>query len=625
MPYNSRDKETDIDYEGYIDDILSDIFPKQEPVLLPEQEPVLPPASRIVPEQQAIPSNLSNPRTGILDTGVNTLDLNPRFPMDTNFSTPPVLQQEQQQVEEGFPDVIFRNQSNNMAPKAEPRIKIQQPLAQNDTFSLQGNVMPSSKAQDTIQTQTAIEPASAPISKMNTDSTDDSGFRESVGGFLVAIGAGIQGNDASKALDRYSSFISNNKQEAKRQALEEERKKKNDAGSQGNVIFRSMFDKYVPGAKEMMGKNFENMTEDMLRSGYPMIANGIKAAAEKELNNPVSAGSINAVRSYNEMIASFKGKVSPLAEGKISAKQVDAHMGNINNVLRYLNDESDADYRKKTLEQQSSEKALDRTADKEMETARLGLKEKEYKQNVLESNRRNALERDKFAYQKQKDAEARKQAELLKQTNSAMLDKEARRIAEKYPYGVMLKDAEANELIKKQSAYNKMKSALNGLEKGIAQYGASANPMSDGYRQVDALWSAYMLAVKDAEEMGALDKGVEGAANRTLMNPVNMNLAQRFSGGEARVKEDALSILKEKRESYKKQYAKNTSNYGFNPELSAQQNIRLMDEYINPNTSREKQQQIYLQNYKKLGYDPELFIKYAENYETRRKIITGEY
>jgi hypothetical protein len=566
-----------------------------------------------------------DPMTGRLDNGITPLSMD--RPIQRNkFQIP----SEPNQIN-ALPS-SFTKRTNVLAPFGTSATKSFNPM-----ISIGRNVMPESglnisegNVQNEITNPSQIKqndqiPVAQsqvqPISKQEQEAPKDNYFRESVGGILVALGAGFQGADASKALERYNSAIQNDKDEIRRQAIEQERKRKLDPSSQGNIAFKAMFEKYVPGVREMMGKNYDNMTEDMLRSSYPMIANGIKAATEKELSNPASESSIDAVKSYNQMISAFGGKIPPLAEGKISAKEVDRHMGKIDDFLRYNQNETT----NKLNERKFAEDLRVNQQTQDLQNKKFGLQQKEFEQGKAEANRRANLQEREFAYRKQRDAEARKQAALLQQKNSAMSDKEARRIAEKYPYGVMLKDQESSELITKSNAYNKMKSALDNLEKGILQYGAPMNPMSEGSKQIDALWSTYMLAVKDAEEMGALDKGVEGAANRTLMNPSNMNFAQRISGGEKRVKEDTLSILKEKRDSYKQQYAKNTSNYGFNPELSAQENIRLMDEYINPDTSRERQQQIYLQNFKKLGYDPSLFTKYAENYETRRKILTGGY
>ena len=167
-----------------------------------------------------------------------------------------------------------------------------------------------------------------------------------------------------------------------------------------------------------------------------------------------------------------------------------------------------------------------------------------------------------------------------------------------------------------------MEQSLNHLQSTINKYGAPVNPNSAGYSEINSAWGNYMTALKDAEEMGALDKGVEGAAKKVLPNPTDLNVLMRAFGGEGRVKQTTSSILDNMRNKYKSNYAANTAMYGYNPSIGAGENTRLMDEFIDQGTSDDRRKQIFGQ-YSRLGYTTDTFKVYADNYETRRKPILG--
>ena len=465
------------------------------------------------------------------------------------------------------------------------------------------------------------------ISKSASDTFKSDSFREGLGGMFVALGAGFQGQDASKALERYNNSLLNDKEEARRKILEEEKRQKNNAASTWNLTYREMFKKYVPGVDKLMGDAFNNMTEEMLKSSYPMISDGIKKMTERELSDPNSMSSKDSVSSYNEMISSFGGAVKPLEVGKYSAKQVEDMKGNLNNVLRFYDSERDREEKVLTREQQATQNSLDRMARKEWEQGKLNLDERKLKQDISEGNRRAALEREKFNYQKKQDAERNKlikeRMQVQQSASGGVLDKEQRRLLEKYPSGIVLKDVEARKLQDKQNGYTKMKSALDVLEGLMNKYGAPMSPTSNGYAEINSAWSQYVAAIKEAEELGALDGGVSKLANETLPNPTKINPLVRVTGGSSAVQKNTLDILKTMRNQYKYQYAKNTAAYGFNPELSADDNTRYMDEYTNPNTPPERQDQIYESIYKNLGYDAKMFRLYTGNYVKRRYLFTG--
>jgi hypothetical protein len=490
----------------------------------------------------------------------------------------------------------------------EKRTNVLAPFGTSVNKSFSPMMSPEQEVQSQVQ----------PISKQEQEAPKDNYFRESVGGILVALGAGFQGADASKALERYNSAIQNDKDEIRRQTIEQERKRKLDPSSQGNIAFKAMFEKYVPGVREMMGKNYDNMTEDMLRSSYPMIANGIKAATEKELSNPASESSIDAVKSYNQMISVFGGKIPPLAEGKISAKEVDKHMGKIDDFLRYNQNEARMQLDKDKFAQDK----LFNQQTQDLQNKKFGLQQKEFEQGKAEANRRANLQEREFAYRKQRDAEARKQAALLQQKNSAMSDKEARRIAEKYPSGLVISDTDHRKLLEAKDGYVNMSIALRDFKDVVKKYGSPALSTSQGYAEVNGAWAKFLAALKEAERLGALDNGVSKLAAETIPNPTDLNAMRRLAG-KGKLEKDTLTLLDSNEKSYKEQFARKASNFGFNPLISSDENVKLMDEFINPATSTDRQKQIYMQNYQKLGYTPDEFNKYAGNYISYRKPFLG--
>lgn len=465
------------------------------------------------------------------------------------------------------------------------------------------------------------------ISKSASETFKSDSFREGLGGILVSLGAGIQGQDASKALERYNNSLLSDKEEARRKVIEEERRQKNNPASTWNLTYREMFKKYVPGVEKMMGDSFNNMTEEMLKSSYPMIANGIKNMTERELSDPKSGSSIDAVNAYNELIKSFGDKIKPLEAGKYSASQVENFKNQIDNVIRFSHQEDQNKFNQLKLAEDVRQFGLRQQQEDKFQNQEIGLKREKLAFEKADASRRAAMERERFNYQKQQDAERKKLIQQKMQIQQASVyglpEKEQRRLLEKYPSGIVLSSTESKKLQDKQDGYSKMKSALDNLEQMINKYGAPMSPTSNGYAEINSAWSQYVAAIKEAEELGALDIGVSKLANETLPNPTKINPLVRISGGEKGVRKNTLSILSNMRNQYKTQYAKNTASYGFNPEISADSNTRYMDEYTNPNTSPERQDQIYESVYRDLGYTPKLFRVYAENYVSRRQLFTG--
>jgi hypothetical protein len=573
---------------------------------------------------------------GAIDSmyGINNPSQMPVITPTSQLSSPPPEQSNAVNTAP-FPDVVFRNRSRNIRPREEAmamsnsrNAAIGQPIEQTyepiEGFEKRTNVLapfgtsvnksfsPMMSPEQEVQSQVQ------PISKQEQETPKDNYFRESVGGILVALGAGFQGADASKALERYNSAIQNDKDEIRRQTIEQERKRKLDPSSQGNIAFKAMFEKYVPGVREMMGKNYDNMTEDMLRSSYPMIANGIKAATEKELSNPASESSIDAVKSYNQMISVFGGKIPPLAEGKISAKEVDRHMGKIDDFLRYNQNETT----NKLNERKFAEDLRVNQQTQDLQNKKFGLQQKEFEQGKAEANRRANLQEREFAYRKQRDAEARKQAVLLQQKNSAMSDKQARDLAIKFPSGLVINDTDHRKLLDAKDGYVKMNIALRDFKNTVNKFGTPYLSTSSGYAEVNGAWTKFLAALKKAEELGALDSGVTTLAEDEIPNPTQLNFSRRLSGG-GKLKNDTLSLIDSSEKSYKEQFAKKASNFGYNPLISSAKNVELMDEYINPSTDKERQKEIYKNNYQGLGYDPDEFIKYAGSYYSYRKPFLG--
>lgn len=460
-------------------------------------------------------------------------------------------------------------------------------------------------------------------SKSTSDTFNDRSFREGLGGILVGLGAGIQGQDAGKALERYDNMLLSNKEEARRMALEEERKLKADPSSTWNLVYREMFKKYVPGVDKMLGDSYNSMTEEMLKSNYPMIASGIKNMTDKELGNPMSESSIDAVKGYNQMVSSFGGAVPLLEEGKYSANQVENFKSNINNVLKFIDNENEKAYKEKTLSQQAEQKSLDRMLERELQSKNLSLRERQFAHERNIDYAKLNLEKRKFEESKRRSEEAARIAsQRLSQPGAGVFsDKERAKMAIDYPLGLALKQSETSKLTKMGTAYNKMEQSLDSLQDLIKKYGAPVNPSSDGYAQIESAWGSYMTALKDTEEMGALDGGVIKGAKSVLPKPTDFNILMRVKG-EQNVVKSTLSVLSDVRNRYRDNFAKNTAMYGYNPNIGAGENIELMDKFIDPNTSDEIKKQIF-SRYSRIGYNPTTFAAYADNYETRRKPMLG--
>ena len=633
MPFDRlQAEEADMSAEDYLDEIIQFFRPSpQENTMQPESKPIMFNSSI-----NAEPVGLQELRANDKIYG-NSEDFNPKSEeILSNIVNPAPAISVQPQVpvipQQPARDTLMRFQSRNINPPKEEVSPVMAPVPVPASPAVTKSAPAQEVSQAPVETQkpdesifNSISNTLKDVSKSASDTFSDPAFRQGLGGILVAIGAGFQGQDASKSLERYHNSILNDKQEARRKALEEEQRVKKDPNSVWNLTYREMIKKSLPGVDKLMGPSFDNMTEEMLRQNYPMISSSMTKMTEKELSNPSSPSSIDAVKSYNEMISSFGGKIKLLEEGKYSAKDVDKFMSNVNNVIQYNHQEDQKNFNQSKLSEDTRQFELRQQQEEDFKKQDLGIKKSQLSAEIADQNRKYGLEVSKFNYSKQKDAEMNK---LMKQkmenqlVNKGMSEKEARKLAIDYPFGIVLSMQDRNEISKKKTGYDKMKIALDDLEKGVKTYGASMNPSSDGYKRIDALWSEYMLALKDARELGALDKGVETAAEKTLMNPTKMNVALRFKGGEQEVKREFLSILNDKKRAYREQYVRNTAMYGYNPDIGSIKNTEMMDKLIDPNTPDSEQKAI-INEYAKMGYDKNTLRTYTENYEIRRKPLLG--
>ena len=645
MPYNRlQAEEADMSAEEYLDEIIQFFRPSpQANTMQPESNPIMfdspinaePAWTQELRAKDSNPVRLQELRANDKIYG-NSEDFNPKSgEILSNIVSPAPAIQPQAPVIPQQParDTLMRFQSRNINPPREEAPPVMAPIpAQAPPIETKAapaqevSQVPAEAQKPDESIFNSISNTLKDVSKSASDTFNDPAFRQGLGGILVAIGAGFQGQDASKSLERYHNSILNDKQEARRKALEEEQRVKKDPNSVWNLTYREMIKKTLPGVEKMLGADtFEKMTAEDIKTNYPVISGSMAKMTEKELSNPGSASSIDAVKSYNEMISSFGGKIKLLEEGKYSAKDVDKFMSNLNNVIQYNHQEDQKDFNKSKLSEDIRQFDERQKQEQAFKKEDLGIKKAQLSAEIADQNRRYGLEVNKFNYNKQKDA---KMNELMKQkmenqlVNKGMSEKEARKLAIDYPFGIVLSMQERNEISKKNTGYNKMKIALDDLEKGVKTYGASMNPSSDGYKKIDALWSEYMLALKDARELGALDKGVEGAAEKTLMNPTKMNVALRFKGGEEEVKREFLSILNDKKRAYREQYVRNTSMYGYNPEIGSIKNTEMMDKLIDPNTPDSEQKAI-INEYAKMGYNKDTLRTYTENYQIRRKPLLG--
>ena len=455
---------------------------------------------------------------------------------------------------------LFRNNSRNIDPPIRAVTPAVSPVMAQAPVSTQPAVTKSAPAQEASQAPVeaqkpdesifnSISNTLKDVSKSASDTFNDPAFRQGLGGILVAIGAGFQGQDASRSLERYHNSILNDKQEARRKALEEEQRVKKDPNSVWNLTYREMIKKTLPGVEKMLGADtFEKMTAEDIKTNYPVISGSMAKMTEKELSNPGSASSIDAVKSYNEMISSFGGKIKLLEEGKYSAKDVDKFTSNLNNVIQYNHQEDQKSFNESKLSEDRRQFELRQQQEKDFKKEDLKINQAELAARIADQNRRYGLEVNKFNYSKQKDAELRnlmkQKMEIQQSATGAQQDKEQRRLLEKYPSGIVLSGVESTKLNDKQTGYTKMKSALDNLENLMNRYGAPMSPTSSGYAEINSAWSQYVAAIKEAEELGALDNGVSKLANETLPNPTKINPLVRISGGEPAVKQNTVNILK---------------------------------------------------------------------------------
>jgi hypothetical protein len=515
-------------------------------------------------------------------------------------------------------DVVSQSEDTLERPMVATMFPVTEPQAEQKNQPQQGN---------TKGIFDSISNTFKDISKSASETFRNDSFREGLGGILVGIGAGIQGQDASKALERYNNFLLGNKEEERRKVAEEERRQKANPASTWNLTYREMFKKYVPGVERLMGDAFNGMTEEMLKSSYPMISDGIKKMTDRELSDPNSGSSKDSVASYNEMISSFGGAVKPLEVGKYSAKQVEDMKGNLNNVLRFYDNERDLKEKALTREQQATQKSLDRQLERDLKKEDLGFKREQLYLEKKDADRRFGLEVQKFNEAKRRSQEAAARANKMMELRMSgggggvFSEKEKAKMAIQYPLGLALQPAETSKITKMGSAYNKMQQALNVLENTIKKYGSPVNPSANGYMQIESAWGSYMTALKDAEEMGALDGGVIKSAKSVLPKPTDLNVFMRLRG-EGNVTKSTLNVLSDIKNKYKDNFALNTAMYGYNPNIGAGENVRLMDEFIDSNTPDERKKQIF-SRYSQLGFTPDTFSVYADNYETRRKPILG--
>ena len=230
MPYNRlQAEEADMSAEDYLDEIIEYFRPSpQANTMQPESNPIM-----FDSPINAEPAWTQELRANDKIYG-NSEDFNPKSGEILNNIVSPVpaiamQPQIKETPEELMRGSLFRNNSRNIDPPIRAVAPAVSPVMAQVPVSTEPAGTKSAPAQEVSQAPVeaqkpdesifnSISNTLKDVSKSASDTFNDPAFRQGLGGILVAIGAGFQGQDASKSLERYHNSILNDKQEARRKS-----------------------------------------------------------------------------------------------------------------------------------------------------------------------------------------------------------------------------------------------------------------------------------------------------------------------------------------------------------------------------------------------------------------------